>query len=63
MSKKGRGVTIRLFGAILIMLGSLDMMLTWRGAMHIEPFHAALFLGGIVLFGLGAIKGSYGDRQ
>ena len=58
MMTKRKGVTIRLFGAILIILGSLDMMLTWRGGITAEPFHIALLIGGFFLFGVGAAIGA-----
>ncbi len=51
-----RGAIIRLFGVILIILGTLDMMLSWRGALQIVPFHAMIFAAGVVLCLIGAIR-------
>ncbi|MDP6875394.1 MAG: hypothetical protein QF521_17870 [Alphaproteobacteria bacterium] len=51
-----RGATIRLFGVILVILGTLDMMLSWRGSFAVEPFHAGIFVTGVVLCLIGAIR-------
>jgi hypothetical protein len=51
-----RGAIIRLFGVILIILGTLDMMLSWRGSLEIVPFHAMIFVTGVVLCLIGAIR-------
>ncbi len=51
-----RGAVIRLFGVILIILGSLDIMLSWRGGFEIAPFHAGLLAAGVLLCLIGAIR-------
>ncbi|MCP4319189.1 MAG: hypothetical protein GY789_25170 [Hyphomicrobiales bacterium] len=53
---QSRGAIIRLFGVILIILGSLNTMLSWRGSFEVHPFHAALIVTGIVLYIIGAIR-------
>jgi hypothetical protein len=58
METNPKGVITKIFGVVLIILGSLDMMLSWRGGMEVNPFHIGLFLGGIVLFALGAARAS-----
>ena len=51
-----RGAIIRLFGVILIILGTLNMMLSWRGSLQIVPFHAMIFAAGVALCLIGAIR-------
>ena len=51
-----RGAIIRLFGVILVILGTLDIMLSWRGGFAVEPFHAALIGVGLLLCLIGAIR-------
>jgi hypothetical protein len=51
-----RGAIIRLFGVILVILGTLDIMLSWRGGFAIDPFHAMLLIGGLLLCLIGAIR-------
>jgi len=40
----------------LIILGTLDMMLSWRGSLEIVPFHAMIFMTGVLLCLIGAIR-------
>ncbi len=51
-----RGAIIRLFGVILVILGTLDIMLSWRGGFEVAPFHAMLLIGGLLLCLIGAIR-------
>jgi hypothetical protein len=51
-----RGAVIRIFGVILIILGGLDIMLSWRGGFEILSFHAMLMVSGLVLYAIGAIR-------
>lgn len=51
-----RGAVIRIFGVILIILGGLDIMLSWRGGFEILSFHALLMITGLVLYAIGAIR-------
>jgi len=50
-----RGAVVRLFGVILVILGTLDMMLSWRGSFEVVPFHAALVVVGLFLCLIGAV--------
>jgi hypothetical protein len=54
-----RGAIIRLFGVILIILGTLDIMLSWRGAFDIMSFHVFLLAAGLFLCLIGAIRRQY----
>ena len=51
-----RGAIFRIFGVILVILGWLDTMLSWRGGFGIAPFHAMLIVTGLLLYMIGAIR-------
>ena len=51
-----RGAFFRLFGVILVILGWLDTMLSWRGGFEVLPFHAMLIVTGLLLYLIGAIR-------
>ncbi|MDP6788654.1 MAG: hypothetical protein QF830_02380 [Rhodospirillales bacterium] len=53
---KNRGVLFGLFGVILIILGGLNTMLSWRGGFAILPFHTMLIGAGLLLCVVGAIR-------
>lgn len=51
-----KGYIIRLFGVVLIFLGVMDSMLSWRGGFTVSPFYLLLIGGGILLYAIGAIR-------
>jgi len=51
-----RGAIFRIFGVILVILGWLNTMLSWRGGFEIAPFHAMLIVTGLLLYMIGAIR-------
>jgi hypothetical protein len=51
-----RGAIIGLFGVILIILGALNTMLSWRGGFEVLPFHTMLIVTGLLLCLIGAIR-------
>ncbi len=51
-----RGAIFRIFGVILVILGWLNTMLSWRGGFEIIPFHAMLIVTGLLLYMIGAIR-------
>ncbi len=55
--RPARGAIIRLFGVILIFLGMLDSMLSWRAGMAVSDFVVVLFAAGAGIYALGAIRG------
>ncbi len=57
MTENPKGVVTKIFGVVLIVLGSLDMMLSWRGGMEVNAFHIGIFVSGVVLFAIGAAMG------
>jgi multisubunit Na+/H+ antiporter MnhG subunit len=56
VSPRTRGAVIRIFGVILVILGTLDIMLSWRGGFEIFSFHVLLFVTGLLLCVIGAIR-------
>ena len=51
-----RGSIIKLFGVILIFIGTLDLMLFWRGGMPINTFYLVLIATGFLLYVVGMLK-------
>jgi hypothetical protein len=54
------GVIFRLFGVVLIFVGGLDSMLSWRGGAVQDNFYLILIAAGIFLFVIGAIRRRWG---
>lgn len=52
----GRGAIIRLFGVILIILGTLNTMLSWRGGFQVPDLPVMMIAGGALLCLVGAIR-------
>ena len=55
--KPVRGVITRLFGVVLIFVGALDSMLSWRGGLEVSDFYLVLLAAGIFLLVIGVIRG------
>ena len=53
---RNRGVMMRLFGVILIMVGVLDSMLAWRGGFAVSDVYVLLVASGIFIFFIGAVQ-------
>lgn len=45
-----RGAVIRLFGVILIILGSLNSMLSWRGGFELLSLPVMMIVAGLLLW-------------
>lgn len=57
MPPKGPGgAKTRLFGVILVFLGMLDSLLSWRGGMTPSGFHVLLVAAGLFLLFIGAVR-------
>ncbi len=56
-----KGVVTKLFGVILIFLGVLDSMVSWRGGFAVSEIYALMIVAGLALYAVGAIRG--GGRQ
>ena len=57
------GLFARIFGVILIILGSMDCMLAWRGSYQINEFYMILIGFGMVLFCFGAVRASGSSKE
>ncbi|MDP6344664.1 MAG: hypothetical protein QF578_21400 [Alphaproteobacteria bacterium] len=55
-TKPRRGVKTRLFGVVLIFLGGMDSMLSWRGGGEPSEFYIFLLGGGAFFYALGLIR-------
>lgn len=51
-----RGAIIRLFGVIIIILGTLDSMLMWRGGFVLSGLYVGMIASGLFLYLIGAIR-------
>ncbi len=51
-----RGAIFRIFGVILVILGWLNIMLSWRDGFEVVPFHAVLIGTGLLLYLIGSIR-------
>ena len=51
-----KGVAIKLFGVVLIIVGILDSMLSWRGGFEVNGGYALLIGFGIFLYAIGALR-------
>lgn len=55
------GAVVRLFGVILIILGSLNTMLSWRGGFELMSLPVYLIITGFGLVAIGSILRSSRD--
>ena len=60
-AKPRKGVVTKLFGVILVFLGVLDSMVSWRGGFAVSEIYALMIVAGFALYAVGAIRG--GGRQ
>ncbi len=60
-SSRPRGVVPRVFGVIMIILGSMNCMLAWRGSFEISLFYLVLIGFGLFLFCFGAVRATSGE--
>ncbi len=51
-----RGAIIRLFGVILVILGTLDSMLMWRGGFVLSTVYIGMIASGLFLYLIGTIR-------
>ncbi|MBI3916491.1 MAG: hypothetical protein HY322_05735 [Betaproteobacteria bacterium] len=51
-----KGVVLKLFGVVLGALGALDSMLSWRGGIADTDHYFILFVAGVCVYAIGAIR-------
>jgi hypothetical protein len=56
-AKPAKGVVTKLFGVILVFLGVLDSMVSWRGGFAVDEIYALMIVAGLSLYVVGAIRG------
>jgi hypothetical protein len=52
---KKNGAKTKLFGVVLIFLGVLDSMLSWRGGFELSRFYIVLMVAGAAFYFIGSI--------
>jgi len=55
-----RGAVVKLFGVILIILGSLNSMLSWRGGFELLSLPVILIASGLLLYLIGSVLHDHG---
>jgi hypothetical protein len=58
-----KGVITKLFGVVLVFVGALDSLLSWRGGLVVNDFYLALIGLGVFLFAIGAIRQADDDGK
>jgi hypothetical protein len=56
-SKEKKGVGLKVFGILLVLLSSLNLMFSWRGGFSIDYFYPMIFVVGVAFFVVGTLKG------
>jgi uncharacterized membrane protein YidH (DUF202 family) len=51
-----KGTIIKLIGVVIIILGILDGMLSWRAGVALSNLYIYLILGGVLLFCVGVLR-------
>ncbi|MFQ5567200.1 MAG: hypothetical protein ACE5EU_12675 [Paracoccaceae bacterium] len=59
-AKPGKGVVTKLFGVILIFLGVLDSMMSWRGGFVVDEIYTLMIVAGLSLYVVGVIRSGTG---
>lgn len=57
------GTGVRLIAVVLILVGALNMMLSWRGSLDFGSFPVVIFASGIVLYAVGSIMRHRAEAQ
>lgn len=51
-----KGVKTKLMGVVLVFLGLMDSMLSWRGGVELSDFYLLLIAAGLGLYLVGSIR-------
>ncbi len=51
-----KGVKTKLFGVLLMILGAMNSMLSWRGGFDAGNFYLGLIAAGVAFFAVGTIR-------
>jgi hypothetical protein len=66
MAERGaevRGAKTKLFGVVLLIVGALDFMLSWRGGFMPSGFFVLLFGAGLLLYVIGSVRAGGGKTD
>ena len=55
------GVKTKLFGVVLIFVGTMDAMLSWRGGLALDGFYVFLIAAGLALTVVGSIRQAHAN--
>ncbi len=55
-ANSSKGAIIRIMGVVLIILGTLDGMLSWRAGVALNNLYIFLILAGVLLFVVGVLR-------
>jgi len=55
-AKPRKGVVTKIFGVILVFLGVLDAMVSWRGGFAVSELYLLMIVAGLALYAVGAIR-------
>jgi hypothetical protein len=51
-----KGAIIKLFGVVLVVLGTLNSMLMWRGGFDVSELYLLMIVSGLFVYGIGSVK-------
>lgn len=58
-----KGVKTKLFGVLLVILGALDSMLSWRGGFDAGNHYLIVIAAGLALYAVGAVRQGNGAAK
>ena len=58
LDRPKKGTKTKLFGVVLLIVGVLDCMLSWRGGLVVNEFYLGLLATGAALYAVGTIRGA-----
>jgi hypothetical protein len=55
-----KGVKTKLIGVVLVFVGVMNSMLSWRGGFALDDMPVLLLAGGVILYAVGAVRQGQG---